>query len=76
MGDDEAWTSGWLVHVMAHVHAARAVLPGMAERNRGAFVVTASAAGLLMMMQSAAYTVTKHAAVAITEWLAVNNKAD
>jgi NAD(P)-dependent dehydrogenase (short-subunit alcohol dehydrogenase family) len=76
LGDDEAWRAGWLVHVMAHVHAARVVLPGMAERNRGAFVVTASAAGLLMMMQSAAYTATKHAAVAITEWLAVNNKAD
>jgi NAD(P)-dependent dehydrogenase (short-subunit alcohol dehydrogenase family) len=76
LGDDEAWSAGWLVHVMAHVHAARVVLPGMAQRNRGAFVVTASAAGLLMMMQSAPYTVTKHAAVAITEWLAVNNKAD
>jgi NAD(P)-dependent dehydrogenase (short-subunit alcohol dehydrogenase family) len=76
LGDDEAWAAGWRVHVMAHVHAAREVLPGMTERNRGAFVVTASAAGLLMMMQSAPYTVTKHAAVAITEWLAVNNKAD
>lgn len=76
LGDDEAWDASWRVHVMAHVHAARAVLAGMQERQRGAFVVTASAAGLLMMMQSAAYTVTKHASVAITEWLAVNYGGD
>lgn len=73
LGDDGAWEASWKVHVMAHVHAARVVLPGMQERGRGAFVVTASAAGLLMMMQSAPYTVTKHASVAITEWLAVNH---
>lgn len=72
LGDDDSWDASWRVHGMAHIHAARAVLPGMAERHRGAFVVTASAAGLLMMMQSAAYTVTKHASVAIAEWLAVN----
>lgn len=72
LGEDEAWDAAWRVHGMAHVHAARAVLPGMSERGRGVFVVTASAAGLLMMMQSAAYTVTKHASVAIAEWLAVN----
>ena len=72
LGEDEAWEASWKVHVMAHLHAARSVLPGMQERGRGAFVVTASAAGLLMMMQSAAYTVTKHGSVAITEWLAVN----
>jgi len=56
---------------MAHIYAAREVLPGMQTRGSGAFVVTASAAGLLMMMQSAPYTVTKHASVAIAEWLAV-----
>ncbi len=60
------------MHGLAHVHAARTVVPGMVARGSGAFVVTASAAGLLMMMQSAPYTVTKHASVAITEWLAVN----
>lgn len=76
LGDDTAWEASWRVHVLAHVHAARVVLPGMQERGRGAFVVTASAAGLLMMMQSAAYTVTKHAAVAVTEWLAVNFGGD
>ena len=72
LGEDEAWDASWRIHAMAHVHAARSVLPGMTERGRGVFVVTASAAGLLMMMQSAPYTVTKHAAVAVTEWLAVN----
>jgi NAD(P)-dependent dehydrogenase (short-subunit alcohol dehydrogenase family) len=72
LGEDEAWEAAWRVHAMAHVHAARAVLPGMVARDRGVFVVTASAAGLLMMMQSAPYTVTKHASVAVAEWLAVN----
>lgn len=72
LSEDEIWQAAWQVHGMAHVHAARAVLPGMTQRDRGVFVVTASAAGLLMMMQSAAYTVTKHASVAVAEWLAVN----
>ena len=72
LADEDAWELSWRVHGMAHVHAAWAVLPGMTERGRGAFVVTASAAGLLMMMQSAPYTVTKHASVALAEWLAVN----
>jgi NAD(P)-dependent dehydrogenase (short-subunit alcohol dehydrogenase family) len=72
LGEDDAWEKSWQVHAMAHVHAARSVVPGMTERGRGAMVITASAAGLLMMMQSAPYTVTKHASVAIAEWLAVN----
>lgn len=72
LGDDDAWELSWRVHGMAHVNAARAVVPGMAARGSGALVVTASAAGLLMMMQSAPYTVTKHASVALAEWLAVN----
>jgi len=55
---------------MAHVRAARALLPGWLERGRGTFVVTASAAGLLTMLGSAPYSVTKHAAEAYAEWLA------
>lgn len=76
LGGDGAWETSWKVHGMAHVYAARAVLPGMAERGSGALVITASAAGLLMSMESAVYTVTKHASVAIAEWLAVHNAHD
>jgi NAD(P)-dependent dehydrogenase (short-subunit alcohol dehydrogenase family) len=57
--------------VMAHVYAARAVVPGMVERGEGWFVATASAAGLLTNLGNATYSVTKHAAVAFAEWLAV-----
>jgi len=71
LGDDDDWELSWRVHGMGHVHAARALMPRMTSRGSGVLVVTASAAGLLMMMQSAPYTVTKHAAVALTEWLAV-----
>jgi NAD(P)-dependent dehydrogenase (short-subunit alcohol dehydrogenase family) len=76
LGDEADWDRAWRVHGMAHVHAARAILPDMAARGSGVMVITASAAGLLMMMQSAPYTVTKHAAVAIAEWLAVNYAGD
>ncbi len=73
LGEDGDWDVSWRVHALAHVHAARVLMPGMAARGSGVFVVTASAAGLLMLMQSAPYTVTKHAAVAIAEWLAVRH---
>ena len=72
VGEEPDWDRACRVHGMAHVHAAKAILPDMAARGSGVMVITASAAGLLMMMQSAPYTVTKHAAVAIAEWLAVN----
>ena len=65
------WQQNWDVHVMAHVYAARAVPPGMAERGSGYLVNTASAAGLLSHVQSATYSVTKHAAVAFAEWLTI-----
>ncbi len=71
LGSDEDWSLTWSVHLLAHVYAARAVLPGMAQRGGGRMVLTASAAGLLTMMQSAPYTVTKHATVALAEWLAI-----
>ena len=68
---DAVWQQTWDVNVMAHVHAARAVVPHMIERGRGAFVTTASAAGLLTNLGNAPYSVTKHAAVAFAEWLAI-----
>jgi NAD(P)-dependent dehydrogenase (short-subunit alcohol dehydrogenase family) len=69
--DDAVWDSMWKIHGMAHVWAARAVLPEMVARGEGYFLVTASAAGLLNIVESAPYGVTKHAAVAIAEWLRI-----
>lgn len=68
---DEEWQTNWNVHVMAHVYAARAVAPGMAARGDGYLVNTASAAGLLSHVNSATYSVTKHAAIALGEWLSI-----
>ncbi len=67
---DPAWQRAWDVNVMAHVRASRELLPPWLERGRGCFVVTASAAGLLTMLGSAPYSVTKHAAEGYAEWLA------
>jgi NAD(P)-dependent dehydrogenase (short-subunit alcohol dehydrogenase family) len=73
LGDDSTWDLAWRVHVLAHVYAARAVLPGMLARGSGHFLVTASAAGLLTEADTAPYTVTKHGAVALAEWLAIQH---
>ncbi len=72
LGSLDAWSSAIGVNLMAHVHAARHVLPRMERRSRGAFVITASAAGLLTDMRSATYAASKHAAVALAEWLAIS----
>ncbi len=67
---DPVWQRAWEVNVLAHVRASRELLPAWLERGRGCFIVTASAAGLLTMLGSAPYSVTKHAAEAYAEWLA------
>ncbi|WP_030622862.1 SDR family oxidoreductase [Streptomyces sclerotialus] len=66
---DEDWQLAWDVNVMAHVRAARALIPEWLERGSGRFVATVSAAGLLTMIGSAPYSVSKHAAYAFAEWL-------
>ena len=68
---EQDWARSWEVNVMAHVRAARLLLPGWLERGEGWFVSTASAAGLLTMIDSPAYSVTKHGAVSFAEWLSV-----
>jgi len=65
------WQRCWDVNVMAHVHAARAVLPHMLARGGGYLLQTVSAAGLLTHIQSATYAVTKHASLAFAEWLSI-----
>ncbi|MEQ8928612.1 MAG: SDR family oxidoreductase [Silicimonas sp.] len=73
---NDVWTRLWEVHVMAHVYAARAVLPGMIERGSGYLLQMASAAGLLNQIGDAAYSTTKHAAVGFAESLAITHGRD
>ncbi len=68
---DEAWQRTWEVNFMSHVWALRAVLPSMLARREGYLLHTASAAGLLTNIGAAPYAVTKHAVVALAEWLAL-----
>ena len=72
LGESEAeWQRIFEINVMAHVRAARLLIPGWIARGSGYFVATASAAGLLTQIGTAPYAVTKHAAVAFSEWLSV-----
>ena len=69
--DPDEWNRMWQVNVMSHVHAARFLMPGWLASGEGYFLSTASAAGLLTNLKAAQYSVTKHAAVAFAEWLAI-----
>ena len=73
---DEVWQTIWEVNLMAHVYAARNLIPRMAARGGGYLLNTASAAGLLSQVGSVTYAVTKHAAVALAEWLAITHGRD
>jgi NAD(P)-dependent dehydrogenase (short-subunit alcohol dehydrogenase family) len=68
---ESAWDDSWQVNVMAHVRAARLLTPVWLERGSGHLICTVSAAGLLAMIGTAPYSVTKHAALAFAEWMSL-----
>lgn len=74
--DDDMWAAIWGVNVMAHVYAARILIPRMKERGGGYLLNTASAAGLLTNLGDAAYSVTKAGAVGLAEWLSITHAGD
>jgi NAD(P)-dependent dehydrogenase (short-subunit alcohol dehydrogenase family) len=74
--DDDTWQRIWDVNLMASVHAARGLLALARPEAPVHLLITSSAAGLLTNLGDAPYTVTKHAAVGLAEWLAITHGAD
>lgn len=70
------WQRNWQINTLAHVYFAQQLMPQMSARDSGAFIITASAAGLLTEMNSLAYSVVKHGAVAVADWLAITYGSD
>lgn len=70
---NDAWQAQWELHVMAHVYAARSVVPGMVARGEGYLIQTASAAGLLAAVGSAPYSVTKAACIKLAEMISITH---
>ncbi len=68
---DSRWTAAWEVNFLGQLYAVRAVLPGMLERGEGYLLHTSSAAGLLTTLGDAPYAVSKHAVVALAEWMSI-----
>jgi NAD(P)-dependent dehydrogenase (short-subunit alcohol dehydrogenase family) len=73
---DDVWRKIWEVNTLSHVYAARNLVPRMKARGGGYLLNTASAAGLLSQIGSVTYAVTKHAAVALAEWIAITHGRD
>ena len=73
---NKQWELSWQINVMSSVYAARRLMPRWIERKSGRFIITASAAGLLSQIGSASYTVTKHAAVAFADSIAIEHADD
>ena len=66
----DKWQKIINVNLMSEVFAAKYAIPHMLEQGSGYLLNVASAAGLLVIPDTVSYTVTKHAAVGFTEWLA------